>query len=137
MDRFLIRETLRQASGECTAIPFSDLVTRLRKRGAVVTEAALLRDLGSPGSGVRMLDPWAGPQRSLRPLLGFPADGADPWVFLEDDNGDEPPDPDSPAPLMLRRALLRLGESLDRRSPGDLARWVAMVEEARRLPRAA
>lgn len=135
MDRFLIRETLRQASRESTAIPFSDLVARLRAAGTPVTETILMRDLGIPGSGVRVVDPWDGPQSSLRPLLGAPREGVDPWIFLEDD--DDPPDPDSPAPAMLRRSLVLLGETLDRRSPRDVARWVAMVEEARRLPRAA
>jgi hypothetical protein len=135
MDRFLIRETLRQASEERTAIPFSDLVERLRARGTPVTEAILMRDLGTPGSGVRVVDPWEGPQRSLRPLFGAPGEGVDPWIFLDDD--EDPPDPDSPAPAMLRRSLVRLGRTLDRRSPRDIARWVAMVEEASRLPRAA
>ena len=71
MDRFLIRETLRQASEERTAIPFSDLVQRLRARGTPVTEAVLMRDLGTPGSGVV-------PSRSVNRWV---------WSSLQKENG--------------------------------------------------
>lgn len=134
--KHLIRETLQQASQESPALPFSVLVARLRAQGAAVTEGVLARLLSEPGSGARLVDPWRGPHRALRSYLpGIPGeDGL--WVVLEADE-EEDPEPDPPCAARLRSALLRLGAELDTRSPGDVARWIALVEEARRLPRAA
>jgi len=132
----LIRETLQQASREAPAIPLSTLVTRLRARGAAVTEAVLVRALEAPDSGARLVDPWRGPHAPLRLLLPEGGGELGPWVVLAEADGEDP-DPDAPVPTSVRRTLLRLGRSLDARSPGDLARWMALVQEARRLPRAA
>lgn len=134
--KHLIRETLQQASHEGPALPFSALVDRLRAQGAAVTESVLVRLLSEPGSGVRLLDPWKGPQEALRSYLSTSDGEMGPWVILEEEEED-PPDPETPGPVRLRRSLLRLGTELDPRSPGDVARWMALVEEARRLPRAA
>jgi hypothetical protein len=133
----LIRETLQQASQESPALPFTTLVERLRSQGVAVTEDVLVRVLSEPDCGARLVDPWTGPQRALRDYLGAERGRAGPWVILEAGGEDDPPDPDAPAPLRIRRALLQLGCSLDVRSPRDVARWVALVEEASRLPRAA
>lgn len=132
----VIREALRQAAAEGPAIPFADLVARLRARGTAVTEAVLARALEAPGSGVRLVDPWGGPHGALRGLLTDPGDAGGLWIIL-DGGRDDDPGPGAPGAAGLARSLLRLGRSLDVRSPGDMARWMALVEEARRLPRAA
>lgn len=132
----LIRETLHQVSRETPAIPLSTLVARIRAQGAAVTEAALVRALEAPDSGARIVDPWRGPHAPLRLLLPEGLAQTGPWVVLATEDGEDP-DPDTPFPASVRRALLCLGRTLDTRSPGDLARWMALVQEARRLPRAA
>lgn len=132
----LIRETLLQVSQEGPAVPLSALLSRLRAQGAAVTETSLLRALEAPDSGARMVDPWSGPQAHLRPLLPHAAPDAGPWIVFAEEDGDDP-DPDPAGPACLRRSLLRLGQAMDTRSPRDLARWMALLEEARRLRPAA
>lgn len=132
----LIRETLQQVSHEGPAVPFSTLVSRLRSQGSAVTEAVLVRTLEAPDSGARMVDPWCGPQGHLRSLLQDVAPDAGPWVVFADENGDDR-DPDPAGPACMRRTLLRLGQAVDARSHRDMARWMALVEEARRLRPAA
>ncbi|UCC26115.1 MAG: hypothetical protein JSU98_03225 [Gemmatimonadales bacterium] len=135
--RQLIRETLHQASHESPAIPFVTLVERLRSQGAAVTDEILARILSEPGSGARIVDPWLGLQHALRSYLGDDRSRPGPWVILDPDDGEDPPDPHTPAPVQLRRALIELGRHLDVRSSRDVARWIGLVEEASRLPRAA
>ena len=132
----VIQEALRQLSLEGPAIPFCELVDRLRARGTAVTESVLARALEAPCSGARLVDPWGGSHAHLRELLPQAARGGGLWVILPGCHDDEP-DPDGPAGLALDRSILRLGRALDVRSPGDLARWMALLQEARRLPRAA
>lgn len=132
----VIRETLRQAAAEGPALPFADLVARLRARGAAVTETVLVRVLETPGSGARIVDPWGGPHGPLRALLPGTGGNGGLWVILEEEGTDDP-GPGGAGAAALERSLLRLGRTLDARSPGDMARWMALVEEARRLPRAA
>ncbi|HSG50387.1 MAG TPA: hypothetical protein VLA43_21345 [Longimicrobiales bacterium] len=132
----IIRETLLQVSHEGPAVPFSTLVSRLRSQGAAVTETVLARALEAPDSGARMVDPWCGPQAHLRSLVPHAAPDAGPWIIFADHEGDDR-DPDPAGPACLRRSLLRLGQALDARSPRDMARWMALLEEARRLRPAA
>lgn len=132
----LIREALRRATRQDPAIPFATLVTRLRAEGAAVTEGVLARSLEAPGSGARLLDPWCGPHSALRGLVTGDGASQGPWVVV-DGSGDEDPEPDPPGPAAVRRSILRLGRDLDARSARDLARWMALVAEARALPRAA
>ncbi len=139
----LVREALLESAYGTSARPFSVLVQRLRSQGAPITESVLARTLRAPDSGVRLVRPWSGEMAPLRDF--FPRDetasdedaNQEVWVVLSEMNGDDPPDPDTPAGLCLRRTLSHLGTTLDQDSPGDVARWLAMVEEARRLRRAA
>ncbi|MDT8340833.1 MAG: hypothetical protein RQ751_04905 [Longimicrobiales bacterium] len=137
----VVRETLRELSHESPAVPLAVLVARLRARGTPVTEAVLLRTLEQRESGAHLVDPWQGPLSSLGPVLAGEGAAPGPWVVLDEDDDEDDPDPDPSAPAALRRilsrSLRRLGRTVDTRSPGDLARWMAMVEEARRLPPAA
>jgi hypothetical protein len=132
----VIQEALRQLAREGPAIPFRELVDRLRARGTAVTESVLARALEAPDSGARLVDPWGGHHAHLRELLPEEVRGSGLWVILPGGEGNDP-DPDPPAGAALDRSILRLGRALDARSPGDLARWMALLQEARRLPRAA
>lgn len=135
-----IHHLLGRLGQEGAAVPFSTVVEHLRREGTVVTEGILARTLAAPGSGVRLLDPWTGPHATLRPFLAHVTGAAPgPWIIpgRGTDGEDPEPDPENPGPARMRRSLRRLGSTLDPRSPGDVARWMALVEEARRLPRAA
>lgn len=64
-----IQEILSTAREESPALPFPDLVRRLRCRGAAVNERVLRRTLARADSGVRLLDPWLAPLGPLRAYL--------------------------------------------------------------------
>ena len=126
----ILRDVLRQG----VALPLETLVLRMRRRGAVVNEGLLERTLRAGGSGARVIDPWQGPHAALRFLLPSEAGAGSrgPWVVP-----DEAPDGMSEAggggPTGVCRVLRSLGRELDERSPRDIARWIGLVEEARRL----
>ena len=126
--QLILREVLREG----VASPFADLVLRLRDRGVAVTEGVLERRLRAEGSGFRLLDPWRGPQGVLRTLLPPGADGPSTlWVVPDGPTEEEPGAPGGDSGV--ERALRCLGRAVDERSPRDVARWMALVEEARRL----
>jgi hypothetical protein len=136
-----LEEVLQEIRARGVAVPFAIVVAGLRRRGAAVTEPVLERALRSVGSDVRVLDPWIGPQSALRPLLADEGEGG-PWVVplgsganaLGSGASAAHPVPDA---RRLHQALRCLARDLDERSPGDVARWVALVQEARRYPQAA
>ena len=127
---------LREILDEGVALPFSTVVLRLRQRGVALTEVILERRLRSADSGVRVLDPWRGPQAALSPLIaaeaGTGASGL--WVIPMQD-ASVPSGQSGTYPL--RRSLRCLGHALDERSPRDVARWISLVQEARQLQRRA
>lgn len=130
----VLSEILREG----VAVPFSTVVQRLRRRGTPVTEAVLERRLRAPGSGVRLLDPWRGPQAALVAFVSPDpeAGGAGLWVVP----CDEPAGPGGHTVdgfHDLSRSLRCLGRGLDHRSPRDVTRWIALVQEARQLGRRA
>ena len=136
----MVRDTLERSCYGAPALPFPVLVTRLRAQGAAVTESVLLRRLAAPDSGIRVVDPWQGRNGHLRPYVeavGTPAVSALPshWVALTESSGTG--DPEEPVVRSLRRSLRRLTAVLDDGSPTEVARWAALLEEARRLPRPA
>ncbi|HSM05566.1 MAG TPA: hypothetical protein VK858_13190 [Longimicrobiales bacterium] len=131
-----LEQVLREIRAGGVAVPFGVVVERLRGRGAAVTEGVLERALRSEDSGVRLLDPWAGPHAVLRPLMeDSPPLGL--WVVPLPPACPPEPVPDAGDHPRLHRALRCLARTLDDRSPGDVARWVGMVHEARSLRRAA
>jgi hypothetical protein len=105
--------------------------------GTAVTEGVLETRLRAEDSGVRLLDPWRGPQTALRGMISDTEGAAGLWVVAEDDRDDPPETPGSTGAPGLLRALRCLGRGLDERSPRDVARWIGLVEEARRLRRPA
>lgn len=125
---------LREISSDGVAVPFSTVVQRLRRRGTPVTEAVLERRLRAPGSGVRLLDPWRGPQAALATFLsaGSETGAAGLWV-VPCEEPDPSPGASLPGAHGLTRSLRCLGRGLDERSSRDLARWIALVQEARHL----
>ena len=143
-------EVLREVRAQGVAVPFTVVVARLRRRGAAVTEPVLERALRAADSGVRVLDPWIGVQAELRPLLEA-LDGPGIWVVpVADPEGDPVADPEAapasadvaprssrPGTSHIHRALRCLARELDERSTGDVARWVGLVQESRRLRGAA
>lgn len=138
-----IRETLRRASWDTAAVPLRRLMTELRAGGSAVTAENLQRELARAGSAGRILGPL-----TLRSEVACDDPGSDPavggfagglhvrWVVFAPD-GDDHPDPGAPPAARLRSTLLFLGRILDDRSSGDLARWLALVEEGNRYRDAA
>jgi hypothetical protein len=130
----VVREILHDG----VAVPFATVVQQLRRRGTPVTEAVLERELRAPGSGVRLLDPWRGPQAALAAFVSPESEtgAAGLWVVPC-----EEPECIRRESLHgaqgLSRTLRCLGRGLDQRSPRDLARWIALVQEARHLGRRA
>jgi hypothetical protein len=125
---------LSEILSDGVAVPFSTVVRRLRQRGIPVTEAVLERRLRAPGSGVRLLDPWRGPQAALVAFLSpeSEAGGAGLWVVPCDEPGHPRGEP-AVGFHDLSRALRCLGRGLDQRSTRDVTRWIALVQEARQL----
>jgi hypothetical protein len=123
---------LREILSEGEALPFSAVVLRLRRRGTAVTEEVLERRLRAPGSGARVLNPWRGPHASLCGLLSQESElgEAGLWVVPEAEvvTGER-----SVGNEELSRALGLLARRLDERSPRDVSRWIALVQEARAL----
>lgn len=134
-----VQSILRHVREEGVALPFSTLVLRMRQRGAVVNEGVLERRLRADDSGVRLLDPWRGPHEALRRMTDYSTEvgAAGLWIVPEEDpvGGSGAPRPRGSTTLL--RALRALGRDLDERSPRDVARWMALVEEARQLRRRA
>ena len=130
-----LEEVLEEIRARGVAVPFTAVVADLRRRGAAVTEPILERALRSAGTTVRVLDPWIGPQSALRPLLDAGESGSGAWV-VPLGSGAAPAHPPTDAGR-LHEALRCLARALDERSPGDVARWVRLVQEARRYPKAA
>lgn len=120
---------LNEILDEGVALPFATVVLRLRRRGAAVTEEVLERRLRAPGSGARVLDPWRGPHASLCSLLSpeFGSGVRGLWVVPE---AEPEPETRSGGTERLRRALRLLAHGLDERSPRDVSRWIALVQEA-------
>lgn len=151
-----ILETLRRASWDTPAVPFRHLLAELRATGTAVTERSLREALQGASPAGRVLGPLDGSRReeagSSRSRPGRPgqpsAAGSPPstsaalaglgrrWVVLHEDPDDDP-DPGAPPSSRLRRTLLFLGRTLDDRSPRDVARWLALVEEGNRYREAA
>lgn len=131
-----LEQVLEEIRARGVAVPFTVVVATLRHRGAAVTEPVLERALRASDSDVRVLDPWIGPQSALRPLLDAVEDGGNgPWVVPLGPGVD--PAACSTDSGRLHEALRCLARALDERSPGDVARWVGLVQEARRYPEAA
>ena len=133
------QDILRHLLDEGVALPFATLVLRMRRRGAAVNEGVLERWLRADDSGVRLLNPWCGPHEALRRMTQGPANAekAGLWVVPEESLAERSGRPRPHGPTTLLRALRCLGRDLDERSPRDVARWMALVEEARQLRRPA
>ncbi len=131
-----LEQVLAEVRARGVAAPFTVVVAGLRRRGAAVTEPVLERVLRSTEADVRVLDPWIGPQSALRPLLeAAEGGGTGPWVVPLGSEVD--PALRASDSGRLHEALRCLARGLDERSPGDVARWVGLVQEARRYSRAA
>lgn len=121
--------------------PHGELIRYLETPGRPMVREpspAVERPAGHPESGVRE----GGGVGEGRPGGDGIRDGCghrvrETWIVPVADDDDEPPDPAAPCALRIRWILRYLGGRLDARSPADVSRWVAMVEEAGRLPWAA
>lgn len=151
MDALADRAARAASRHPAAALSLGELARLVQDTGARVPEPVLLRALASDPTRFRVIDPWRGPWARLRVdrrtghlprsrSRDGSFDGCEglldgPRVVTFPRGPTWSPGPAGPALARMRRTLVRLGWTVDERSPTDLARWHRLVLEGARLRR--